>query len=155
MTTRERQESVVVAPAVAGSLGAPLAGQNLITNGDFDVGVNSEGWTVWYASSSGNGVFDADLCIGSGTLQATSIGLLGWVEMHAGDCIPVAQGDRLYPAVQYNTPATNYRIWLDLYWDASCTQSRAASTHVDGFGPTLRWASAAQTFLIGADFAVD
>ncbi|MEO7794568.1 MAG: hypothetical protein ABIV06_07315 [Thermoanaerobaculia bacterium] len=142
---------VVVALGVAVGCNPPLAGQNLISNGDFNVGVNSEGWIVHYASSTGNGSFDADLCIGSGTLFATRGGLSS-VEMHAdGDCIPVAQGETLYPAVLYNTPATNFRIWLDQFWDASCSQLRVSSTYPDGFGPTSGWATAAQPFPIGPD----
>lgn len=146
----ERLVGVVVALAVGGSLGAPLAGQNLIGNGDFDVGVNSQGWHVLYAASTGNGSFDADLCIGSGTLFATRGGIAS-VEMHADDCIPVVQGETLYAEAQYNTPATNFRIWLDQFWDSDCTQLRVSSTYPNGFGPTSGWASAAQSFPIGAD----
>lgn len=147
---RQRLVEIVVVLSMAGWFTTPLAGQNLIGNGDFDVGVNSQGWVVYYASSTGNGAFDADLCIGSGTLYATRGGLSS-VEMHADDCIPVTQGERLYPEVQYNTPATHFRIWLNLYWDSSCSQLRASSTYPDGFGPTSGWAAAAQSFLIGAD----
>ncbi len=146
----ERLRKVVVALAVAGPLASPLAGQNLIGNADFDVGVNSQGWTVRYASSTGNGSFDADLCIGSGTLLATGNAPLR-LELHAEDCIPVAQGDTLYSSVQYNTLATNFRIWLDQFWDADCSQLRVSSTFPDGFGPAAGWALAAQPFTIGPD----
>jgi len=151
LKTTIRQVAVAVVLATTGWFAAPAAGQNLISNGDFNVGVNSEGWTVWYASSTGNGSFDADLCIGSGTLYAARGGLTS-VEMHAdGDCIPVEQGETLYPSVRYNTQATNFRIWMDRFWDSSCDQLRVSSTYPNGFGPTSGWASAAQPFLIGAN----
>jgi len=115
---------------------APLAADNLVANGEFDVGPQDSGWNLT-AASGGWDAFDADLCIGSGALTGNSYEQAGQnVNAQTEDCLAYAPGEAVYVALRYKTPAEFLRLYLMTFSDADCAQFASTYGPLNVGGPT-------------------
>ncbi len=119
-----RTQSLVLSAALLLLFTTPLAGQNLLTNPDFDSGLGMTDWSA--ETGTGNLGTDSGSCLLSGALDVAS-GLTGGGDQYSlvksTQCIPVDPGTtpELYLSAMYKT---NANVWARLYarfsTDATC-----------------------------------
>ncbi len=148
---------------VSMALTAPLAAQNLLTNGDFETALGWAGW-AW-----GTGTWQLGPDSGSCTLSSAADGTSALVttdhflSLYGNQCIPVdpTATPVLHVAVMYKTTATVWaRVYLQQFSDAACSSYLAWSGTVSG-GTSANWTrimgpitldSSAASVLVWLDF---